>query len=79
MATDQPKTYTLDQVNAAINEGADLVIEGQSLSDRATDLVHLACNAIGQVLKEPGITLDEAILRSYEADPETVRRWSANA
>jgi hypothetical protein len=67
------RVFTRDEVEAAWNNGAELVLQDGdlSLSDRDTDLVNLVCNAIGQCLDNPETdSLDDVILANY--DPQDV-------
>lgn len=65
------KVFTRDQVEAAWNAGAELVLQDEDLqlSDRDTDLVNLVCNAIGTCLDNPETdSLDTVVLSNYDPD-----------
>jgi hypothetical protein len=71
---------TSDELNDAVNAGADLVLEDlelfateYSLSIACRSLVDLVVNA--QVYLHPGATLDEVIAAEYSRSPEEVRSW----
>lgn len=67
----QEVVFTRDQVEAAWNAGADMVLQDDDLQlgGRDADLVNLVCNAIGTCLDNPGTDdLDDVILANY--DPE---------
>jgi hypothetical protein len=79
---------TREQVEKAVNAGADLVLDDDQIggSDRDRDLVNLVCNAILSLLDEPGLTLDEVIERNWDGEEadgdepaktavEVVRGW----
>lgn len=65
--------WTRDQISAALNAGADMVLDdddlfGMETSDsiRMRSLIDLVVNAIGTVLDDPDVTLDDVILASYQ-------------
>lgn len=72
-------TFIRGQVSQAVNEGADLVIEGLELDERDTDLVNLVVNAVMARLDagNGALDLDDVIRESYDEDPAEVRGWLA--
>ena len=65
--------FTRDEVNKAVNNGVQLVLDDSKLylSDRDTDLANVIVNvALSMLDTPPPATLDEAIERNYQPDPE---------
>ncbi|MFJ6183747.1 hypothetical protein [Streptomyces sp. NPDC092295] len=70
------KTYSRDEVDLALNAGADLVIDGLDLGERDGDLKGLIISAVLTVLDAPRVDdLDEVLRRNYTTPPEEVRDW----
>jgi hypothetical protein len=67
--------YTRDDVEVAVNAGADLVMEDLSLGDRDYDLINLVVNAIMVRLEDAEASLDDVIRENYGDSPEEVRGW----
>jgi hypothetical protein len=81
-AAPPPRLYTREEISAALNKGADMVLgrDGDdycetSATIRDADLVNLTVNAIGEILDDPDISLDDVIGAAYSTDPEEVRGW----
>ncbi|KAA9159442.1 hypothetical protein FPZ12_020280 [Amycolatopsis acidicola] len=70
-----PPPITRDQVSCAINDGADLVINELTTSDRDHDLINLVVNAALTRLDSPAADLDQVITACYDSDPADVRSW----
>jgi hypothetical protein len=77
-----PRTYTREEVVAAVKAGADLVNQDGQIggSDRDMDLIDLVCNAILTLIDEPGMTLDQVIERNWDGQGgqtpvQKVRGW----
>lgn len=68
-------TFTRDQVSAAVNAGAEMVLDVVDNDERDTDLVNLVVNATLTLLIEPSADLDDVIAENYEATPDKVRGW----
>ncbi|PRH79382.1 hypothetical protein C6N75_09875 [Streptomyces solincola] len=75
MNLEQSTQHSYDDVVSALNDAADGIRDGLDLSDRDSDLINLMVNVAAATLKQPGISLDEAIRKEYELDPEEVRGW----
>jgi hypothetical protein len=71
------KTYTEEEVSKAVNAGIDLVRDEVGDSERDSDLLNLAVNAVMTLLEHPGegLTLDDVIESNYESSPDEVRGW----
>jgi hypothetical protein len=75
-AREEPAAYSYDQVATAVSAGADLVTGGLGISGSGADLADLVARAALALLRNPGITeLDEVIRASYDDPPEKVRGW----
>jgi hypothetical protein len=71
--TEEPRTYTKDEVYAAVNAGADLVLSDDLELDDGRDwsLVNLAANAMLSLLENPEMSLDDVIRANWQEE-ETV-------
>jgi hypothetical protein len=67
--------YSREQVERAVNAGADLVRDGTPAGERETDLINLVVNAALTLLDQPGLTLDEVMDASYDGGAAEVRSW----
>ncbi|MFE5567037.1 hypothetical protein ACFQ68_18775 [Amycolatopsis japonica] len=67
--------FTRDQVSRAVNDGADLVIDEVTTSDRDDDLINLVVNAALTRLDNPNADLDQVITECYDTAPSEVRSW----
>ncbi|MFD4020664.1 hypothetical protein [Streptomyces sindenensis] len=71
-----PAAYTWSQVYAAVNEGADTVIDSLELGEPETDAINLAANAAIACLEKPGISFEEMVENNYSVDtPDEIRSW----
>ncbi|MEU3599645.1 hypothetical protein ABZ714_13105 [Streptomyces sp. NPDC006798] len=68
---------TKERIEQAVNEGADVVLDGLDLGDRDRDLLGLTvCAIVYQIFHPaPGSELDDVIREHYEDSPEEVRKW----
>ncbi|MEV8022470.1 hypothetical protein AB0O76_40495 [Streptomyces sp. NPDC086554] len=67
--------WTREDISNAVNNGADLVADELTGSERDTDLMNMVVNAVMTLLDNPHYTLDEVITECYDEDPEEVRSW----
>src|SRR5258707_9836355 len=66
--------YTREQVMAAANQAADMVIDELQLpACGARDIVNLVVNALGTLLEESTASLDDVIWDNYSEDPQVIR------
>lgn len=84
------RTYTRDQVSAAVNSAAELVLNDEELfpyedsdSIRIHTFIDLVVNAAMSLLDDPGMSLDDVMNSCWQADdPDEdaapmVRGWLA--
>ncbi|OZM70738.1 hypothetical protein CFN78_24040 [Amycolatopsis antarctica] len=70
--------FTRDQVSRAVNDGADLVIDEVTTSDRDDDLINLVVNAALTRLNNPTADLEQVVTECYDTGPSDVRSWWSN-
>lgn len=69
-----PRTYTRDEVSAAVNAGAGLVLSDPDLyisEGSGNSLVNLAANAMLSLLDNPAMSLNDVIRANWQEE-ETV-------
>jgi hypothetical protein len=67
--------YSREQVEQAVNAGADLVRDDLPAGERDTDLINLVVNAALTLLDNPGLSLDQVMDGSYDGGAAEVRSW----
>ncbi|MFD6892885.1 hypothetical protein [Streptomyces sp. NPDC059957] len=75
---DEPEAvaYGLDGAFAAVHRGAELVLEGLTLSETEARAVTLAVCAVLSVLEDPGVSLDDVTRACFESSaPEVAARF----
>jgi hypothetical protein len=70
------KTYTAEEISAALNKAADDIIEATEAEDEGLrDALNLMVNAAGAYLWDGAKNLEEVAEKNYDADLDSIVGW----
>ncbi|MEU1353910.1 hypothetical protein ABZ410_08390 [Streptomyces cinnamoneus] len=68
-------TYTMEQVQHAINRGADLVLENLGLGEPEEDAINLVVNAAIASLEDPTVDIERVAQEKYQVPFSEIYSW----